>query len=78
MLGLVAGGEVADRLLRRGDVNARVHVTAAASVLASVFLLPGFLTSSLAVASVCLFFGSLFLTMPVAPERGAGVRRRPR
>ena len=34
VLGLVAGGEVADRLLRRGDVNARVHVTAAASVLA--------------------------------------------
>ena len=67
VLGLVAGGEVADRLLRRGDVNARVHVTAAASVLASAFLLPAFLTSSLAVASVCLFFGSLFLTMPVAP-----------
>ena len=47
VLGLVAGGEVADRLLRRGDVNARVHVTAAASVLASVFLLPAFLTISL-------------------------------
>ena len=67
VLGLVAGGEVADRLLRRGDVNARVHVTAAASVLASAFLLPAFLTTSLAVASVCLFFGSFFLTMPVAP-----------
>ncbi len=67
VLGLVAGGEVADRLLRRGDVNARVHVTAAASVLASAFLLPAFLTTSLALAAVCLFFGSLFLTMPVAP-----------
>jgi predicted MFS family arabinose efflux permease len=67
VLGLVAGGELADRLLRRGDVNARVHVTAGASVLASAFLLPAFLTSSLIVASICLFFGSLFLTMPVAP-----------
>lgn len=67
VLGLLAGGEVADRLLRRGDVNARVHVTAVASVLASIFLLPAFLTSSVAVAAVCLFFGSLFLTMPVAP-----------
>jgi predicted MFS family arabinose efflux permease len=67
VIGLVAGGEVADRLLQRGDVNARVHVTAGASVLASVFLLPAFLTTSLALASVCLFFGSLFLTMPVAP-----------
>jgi predicted MFS family arabinose efflux permease len=67
VFGLVLGGEAADRLLRRGDVNARVHVTAAASVLATAFLLPAFLTSSLVIASVCLFFGSLFLTMPVAP-----------
>jgi predicted MFS family arabinose efflux permease len=67
VVGLFAGGELADRLLRRGDVNARVHVTAAASVLASVFLLPAFLSTSLVLAAACLFFGSLFLTMPVAP-----------
>jgi predicted MFS family arabinose efflux permease len=67
VIGLVAGGEVADRLLRRGDVNARVHVTAASSVLASAFLLPAFLSTSLPVAAACLFLGSLFLTMPVAP-----------
>jgi predicted MFS family arabinose efflux permease len=67
VVGLLLGGEVADRLLARGDVNARVHVVAVASVLASVFLLPAFLSSSLPVAAVCLFFGSLFLTMPVAP-----------
>lgn len=67
VVGLFAGGELADRLLRRGDVNARVHVTAGASVLASVFLLPAFLSTSLGIAAVCLFFGSLFLTMPVAP-----------
>lgn len=67
VIGLFAGGELADRLLRRGDVNARVHVVAASSVLASAFLLPAFLSTSLAVASASLFLGSLFLTMPVAP-----------
>ncbi len=67
-IGLLAGGEVADWLLRRGIVNARVYVTAISSVLASVFFLPGFLTKSLPVAAVLLFFGSLFLTTPIAPS----------
>ncbi|MEX2294161.1 MAG: MFS transporter [Acidimicrobiales bacterium] len=67
-IGLVGGGELADRLLRRGVTNARVYVVAASSVLASVLLLPAFLTSSLALAAVLLFFGSLCLTAPVAPS----------
>lgn len=67
-LGLVGGGELADRLLRRGMANARVYVAAVSSVLASALLLPAFLTSSLAVASVLLFFGSTCLTIPVAPS----------
>ena len=67
-LGLVAGGELADRLLARGDGNARVHVAAAASILATLLLLPAFLTSSLPVASVLLFLGSTCLTIPVAPS----------
>jgi predicted MFS family arabinose efflux permease len=67
-IGLVGGGELADRLLRRGIANARVYVTAVASVLASVLLLPAFLTSSLPLAAVLLFFGSMCLTMPVAPS----------
>ncbi len=67
-VGLVGGGELADRLLRRGIANARVHVTAVSSVLASVLLLPAFLTSSLRVAAVLLFFGSTCLTIPVAPS----------
>jgi len=67
-IGIVGGGELADRLLRRGMLNARVYVTVVASVLASVFLLPAFLTSSLAVAATLLFFGSLCLTIPVAPS----------
>jgi predicted MFS family arabinose efflux permease len=66
-LGLLGGGELADRLLRRGVLNARVYVTAVSSVLASVILLPAFLTSSLVLAAVLLFFGSICLTVPVAP-----------
>ncbi len=67
-VGLLGGGEVADRLLRRGVVNARVYVAAVASVAATILLLPAFLTSSLPLAAVLLFFGSLFLTTPVAPS----------
>jgi MFS family permease len=67
-LGLLGGGELADRLLRRGVLNARVYVTAVASVLAAVLLLPAFLTTSLWLAAVLLFFGSFCLTVPVAPS----------
>lgn len=67
-IGLMTGGEVADRLLRRGIANARVYVTAISSVLATMFFLPGFLTSSLPLAATLLFFGSLFLTAPIAPS----------
>jgi len=67
-IGLVGGGELADRLLRRGMANARVYVTAVSSVLASVLLLPAFLTSSLPLAAALLFLGSFCLTVPVAPS----------
>ena len=77
-LGLIGGGELADRLLRRGMANARVYVAAVSSVLASVLLLPAFLTSSLPLAAVLLFFGSLCLTDAGGAERGADVRRRAR
>lgn len=66
-LGLIGGGELADRILRRGVVNARVYVAAISSVLASVLLVPAFLTSSLPLAAVLLALGSLCLTLPIAP-----------
>lgn len=43
-------------------------MAAVASVLASILLLPAFLTSSLTLAAVLLFFGSFCLTTPVAPS----------
>lgn len=67
ILGLVGGGEISDRLLRRGIGNARVYVSAIGAILASALLVPAFLSSSLTVAAVLLFFGSFFLSLPVAP-----------
>ena len=66
-IGLVGGGALADRLLQRGVVNARVYVTAFSSVVAAILLVPAFLSGSLAASAVLLFFGSLALTTPVAP-----------
>ncbi len=68
VVGLVCGGEIADLLLRRGVTNARVYVTAVASVLASVFMFPAYFTDSLALGAVFLGVGSFFLTVPVAPS----------
>jgi predicted MFS family arabinose efflux permease len=67
-IGIVGGGELADRLLTRGITNARVYVSSGASILASIFLLPAFLTESLVLASVLLLLGSLCLTVPVGPS----------
>ena len=66
-LGLLGGGVLADRLLQRGVTNARVFVSALASIAASAFLVPAILTGSLPLALVLLFLGATCLTLPVAP-----------
>lgn len=66
-VGVVGGGFVSDRYLRRGVVDARIHVVAVSSVLATVTLAPAFLIPSLAVATPLFVLGGLFLTLPVAP-----------
>jgi MFS family permease len=66
--GILGGGFLADRYLRRGYVNARVYVTAAGSVAASVVLVPAFASTSLAVTAPLFFLGGVFLTLPVAPS----------
>ncbi len=68
VIGLVGGGAFADRLLARGVANARVYVTAFASVLASALLFPAFLATSLTVSVSLLFVGCICLTAPVAPS----------
>lgn len=67
-LGLIGGGALADRWMRRGNVNARVHLAAVASILASALLVPAILIDSLPVVAVLLLFGAACLTLPVAPS----------
>jgi len=65
--GIITGGFIADSLLRRGVVNARVYIVSAASILATVLLVPGFLSTNLGVSGPLLVVGGVFLTMPIAP-----------
>ncbi len=53
--------------MQRAWLTSGVVVVAIPSVLASILLLPAFLSSSLVVSAVLLFFGSTCLTLPVAP-----------
>lgn len=66
-VGIVGGGFVADRLLRRGVLNARVHVVAFASVAAVVVLVPAFLSTTLALTVPLMVVGGVLLTVPIAP-----------
>lgn len=67
VFGILGGGFLADRLLARGVVNARVHVVAYGSIAATLVLAPAFASTWLAVTAPLLFLGGLFLTLPVAP-----------
>ncbi len=67
-LGLVLGGEISDKLLARGVLNARVYVSSVLSILAAVFFFPAFYVHSLTLVAVLMFFGSFCLTAPVAPS----------
>jgi len=66
-VGVMGGGFLADNLLRRGILNARVYVVAFSSMAAAAVLLPGFLTRNLAVAGAFMTLGGLLLTLPIAP-----------
>jgi MFS family permease len=66
-LGIVLGGQIADRLLRRGVVNARVFVPAIAMLAGFFVLLPALLVDELTLATPLFFAGGFLLTVPVAP-----------
>ncbi len=66
-VGILAGGVLADRLLRRGHVNARVYVAAFGAIGATVVLVPAFASTNLAVSAPLLFVGGVLLTIPIAP-----------
>lgn len=67
-VGLVGGGVLADRLLGRGIINARVIVAAAGSVAATVVLIPALLAPGLLASGVMFFLAGVFITLPVAPS----------
>jgi MFS family permease len=67
VVGILGGGVLADRLLRRGIVNARVYVVAFGSMFATAIMLPAFLSTNLLVTAPLLFVGGALLTLPVAP-----------
>jgi MFS family permease len=66
-IGMVGGGIVADRLLRRGIVNARIYVVVTGAVMTSVCLTPAFAMRSFAASFPLIFLGAIFLTMSIAP-----------
>jgi MFS family permease len=67
MVGILSGGILADRLLRRGILCARVYVVAAGSVGATLVLLPALASSTLLVTAPLFLVGGALLTLPVAP-----------
>ena len=66
-VGVLSGGFVADRLLRRGIVNARIYVVVVSSLIATALFVPAFASSSLSVTAPLFVVGGIFLTLPVAP-----------
>src|SRR5437764_975327 len=67
VFGILGGGFISDRYLRRGVVNARVYVVAFSSVAATAVLLPAFISTTLTITVPLFFLGGIFLTLPVAP-----------
>jgi len=65
--GIIGGGYLADRLVRRGVVNGRIQVIAVASVLASIVLAPAFASTSMWVTAPLFVVGGCLLTLPLAP-----------
>lgn len=66
-VGVLSGGFVSDRYVRRGIVNARILVVAGASIAAPLALVPAFLSPNLAASTPFFVVGGLLLTMPIAP-----------
>ncbi|HEY7260180.1 MAG TPA: hypothetical protein VH589_01695 [Trebonia sp.] len=67
LAGVYAGGRVADRLLRRGHLRARVVVPAVCLLALTPVLAPAIATTSIAVALPLLTIGSFLLGAPNPP-----------
>jgi MFS family permease len=67
VVGILGGGVLADRLLRRGILNARVFVVAGGSIAGTAVLFPAFASTHIWVTAPLLVVGGAVLTLPVAP-----------
>jgi MFS family permease len=67
-LGLLAGGFIADRLLRRGVLRARVHVTVFGYFTGGIVLALALSTTSLPIAVPLLFVGTTLTAAPAGPS----------
>lgn len=70
-IGVLAGGFVADWLVKRGFLRARLVVTALGFGTASLVFLAAFTTSRLAVAAPLLGIGSALAALPTGPQYAA-------
>jgi MFS family permease len=66
--GVLGGGFLADRLLARGMLRARLYVTAVGFAGAGVFLTLAFSTTHLAIAAPLLAVGTGLSTLPTGPQ----------
>jgi MFS family permease len=67
LVGIIAGGRIADGLIRRGRVNGRVVVAVVAYALTPVLLAPAFLSTVLLISMPLFFAGTLALGSANAP-----------
>jgi MFS family permease len=66
--GVLGGGILADRLLARGVLCARIYVVVAGAIVSSVALPVAFATRSLVTTGVMLVVGGAAITVPIGPS----------
>ena len=71
LAGVYAGGRMADRLLRRGNLNARILVPMACLLTIPLFLAPAFAVTSAFIALPLLIAGAFLLGAPQPPVDAA-------
>lgn len=67
VLGLLISGRTADRLIRRGHVDARIVVAAVAYLAAAALILPALISSSLLISLPLLILGAAAMSAPNPP-----------
>lgn len=67
LLGVVAGGRLADAWLRRGKLNARIIIPAITFAVTAILMAPGLRTHSVAIAVILFFVAAMFLSASNPP-----------